>query len=139
MGKPEFVQLHNHSEYSLLDGIIRFTDKDGHPAELLRNLAKDGAKGMALTDHGNMYGAVEFYNQCIEVGLNPIVGMEAYFSKGTRTDRGHSQKENCHLTLLARNFAGYQNLMELSSRAFLEGYYYDPRIDRELLSGRSEG
>jgi DNA polymerase-3 subunit alpha len=139
MGKPEFVHLHNHSEYSLLDGIIRFTDKDGKPAELLRNLAKDGAKGMALTDHGNMYGAIEFYTQCNAVGLNPIVGLEAYFSKGARTDRGHSQKENCHLTLWARNFEGYQNLMELSSRAFLEGYYYDPRIDRELLGKFGKG
>jgi DNA polymerase-3 subunit alpha len=139
MGKSEFVHLHNHSEYSLLDGIIRFTDKDGRPAELLRGLVKDGAKGMALTDHGNMYGAVEFYDQCREVGLNPIIGMEAYFSKGSRTDRGHSQKENCHLTLLSRDYAGYQNLMELSSKAFLEGYYYDPRIDRELLSRYGKG
>ena len=139
MGKPEFVHLHNHSEYSLLDGLIRFTDKDGKPSELLRNLAKDGAKGMALTDHGNMYGAIEFYTQCNAVGLNPIIGLEAYFSKGTRTDRGHSQKENCHLLLLARNFEGYQNLMELSTRAFLEGYYYDPRIDRELLAKYGKG
>lgn len=139
MGKPEFVHLHNHSEYSLLDGLIRFTDKDGRPAELLRNLAKDGAKGMAITDHGNMYGAIDFYTQCIAVGLNPIIGLEAYFSKGTRTDRGHSQKENCHLTLWARNFEGYQNLMELSSRAFLEGYYYDPRIDRDLLGKFGKG
>ncbi|MBI5240330.1 MAG: DNA polymerase III subunit alpha [Elusimicrobia bacterium] len=144
MGKSEFVHLHNHSEYSLLDGIIRFTEKDpkdkkDKPAELLRNLAKDYAKGMALTDHGNMYGAVEFYNQCRAVGLKPIIGMEAYFSKGTRTDRGHSQKENCHLTLLSRDYAGYQNLMELSSKAFLEGYYYDPRIDRELLSKYGKG
>ncbi|MCX5797818.1 MAG: DNA polymerase III subunit alpha [Elusimicrobia bacterium] len=139
MGKPEFVHLHNHSEYSLLDGIIRFTDKDGKPGELLKNLVKEGAKGMALTDHGNMYGAVEFYNQCREVGLKGIVGMESYFSKGSRTDRGHSQKENCHLTLWARNYEGYQNLMELSSLAFLEGYYYDPRIDRELLGKFSKG
>ena len=139
MGKPEFVHLHNHSEYSLLDGIIRFTDKDGKPAELLRHLARDGAKGMAMTDHGNMYGAIEFYSQCSAVGLNPIVGCEVYFAKGKRSDRGHSQKENCHLTLLARNFEGYQNLMVLSSRAFLEGYYYDPRIDRELLARHGRG
>lgn len=139
MGKPEFVHLHNHSEYSLLDGLIRFTDKDGKPSELLRNLAHDGAKGMALTDHGNMYGAVEFYSQCNAVGLTPVVGCEVYFSKGKRTDRGHSQKENCHLTLLARNLEGYQNLMELSSKAFLEGYYYDPRIDRELLARHGKG
>ena len=139
MAKPEFVHLHNHSEYSLLDGILRFTDKEGKPSELLRNLARDGAKGMALTDHGNMYGAVEFYTQCEAVGLKPIVGCETYFSKGKRTDRGHSQKENCHLTLLARNFEGYQNLMALSTRAFLEGFYYDPRIDRELLAQHKKG
>ncbi len=139
MSKPEFVHLHNHSEYSLLDGIIRFSDKDGKPSELLRNLARDGAKGMALTDHGNMYGAIDFYTQCGAVGLKPIVGLESYFSKGKRSDRGHSQKENCHLTILARNFEGYQNLMALSSRAFLEGYYYDPRIDREILAQHKKG
>ncbi len=140
MNKAEFVHLHNHSEYSMLDGIIRFTDKDGkQPSQLLRNLARDGAKGMAMTDHGNMYGAIDFYAQCRKVGLNPIVGCEVYFSKGKRTDRGHSQKENCHLTLLARNFEGYQNLMQLSTKAFLEGYYYDPRIDRELLAQHAKG
>ncbi|MFA6002861.1 MAG: DNA polymerase III subunit alpha, partial [Elusimicrobiota bacterium] len=139
MANPEFVHLHNHSEYSLLDGIIRFTDKDGKPSELLRGLARDGAKGMAMTDHGNMYGAIDFYTQCTAVGLRPIVGCEVYFAKGKKTDRGHSQKENCHLTLLARNFEGYQNLMALSSRAFLEGFYYDPRIDREMLAEHSKG
>src|SRR5438105_752843 len=128
-GKPEFVHLHNHSEYSLMDGMIRLSDHSGGPSEALKRLAADGAKAFALTDHGNMYGAVEFYLHCKKLGINPIVGCEMYFSKGKLTDRGHSQKENCHLTVLARNHDGYQNLMQMASTAFLEGYYYDPRAD----------
>ncbi|MBI3551996.1 MAG: DNA polymerase III subunit alpha [Elusimicrobia bacterium] len=138
-GKPEFVHLHNHSEYSLLDGVIRVSDRSGAPSELLKSLAASGAKGMALTDHGNMYGAVEFYSNCVKVGLNPIVGCEMYFSKGKLTDRGHSQKENCHLTVLARNFEGYQNLMQLVTTGFTEGYYYDPRVDKDLLAKHAKG
>ncbi len=138
-GKPEFVHLHNHSEYSLLDGITRFTDHDGGPSELLKSLAHEGARGLALTDHGNLYGAVEFYTQCNKVGLNPIIGCEMYMAKGSRLDRGGSQKENCHLTVLARNLEGYENLMLLSSKGFLEGFYYDARIDRELLAKHSKG
>ena len=139
MSKPEFVHLHNHSEYSLMDGVIRLSDKDGKPSSALKDLAASGAKGFALTDHGNMYGAVEFYSNAKAVGLKAIIGIETYISKGTRFDRGHSQKENCHLTLLAKNFEGYQNMMELSSIAFKEGYYYDPRIDKELLAKHSKG
>ncbi|MBI4061697.1 MAG: DNA polymerase III subunit alpha [Elusimicrobia bacterium] len=139
MPKPEFVHLHNHSEYSLMDGVIRLSDKDGHPSQALKDLAAAGAKGFAITDHGNMYGAVEFYSNAKAVGLKAIIGCEMYISKGTRFDRGHSQMENCHLTVLAKNFAGYQNLMELCSKAFLEGYYYDPRIDKELLAKHSKG
>ena len=139
MSKPEFVHLHNHSEYSLMDGVIRLSDKDGKPSQALKDLANSGAKGFAITDHGNMYGAVEFYSNAKAVGLKAIIGCEMYISKGTRFDRGHSQKENCHLTILAKNFEGYQNLMQLSSKAFLEGYYYDPRIDKELLAKHSKG
>jgi DNA polymerase-3 subunit alpha len=139
MSKPEFVHLHNHSEYSLMDGVIRLSDKDGKPSQALKDLADSGAKGFAITDHGNMYGAVEFYSNAKAVGLKAIIGCEMYISKGTRFDRGHSQKENCHLTVLAKNFEGYQNLMELCSIAFLEGYYYDPRIDKELLAKHSKG
>ncbi len=139
MSKPEFVHLHNHSEYSLMDGVIRLSDKDGRPSQALKDLAAAGAKGFALTDHGNMYGAVEFYSNAKAVGLKAIIGCEMYISKGTRFDRGHSQKENCHLTVLAKNFEGYQNLMELCSIAFQEGYYYDPRIDKELLAKHSKG
>jgi DNA polymerase-3 subunit alpha len=139
MSKPEFVHLHNHSEYSLMDGVIRLSDKDGKPSQALKDLANSGAKGFAVTDHGNMYGAVEFYSNAKAVGLKAIIGCEMYISKGTRFDRGHSQKENCHLTVLAKNFEGYQNLMELCSIAFTEGYYYDPRIDKELLAKHSKG
>ncbi len=139
MPKPEFVHLHNHSEYSLMDGIIRLSDKDGRPSQALKDLAETGAKGFAITDHGNMYGAVEFYANAKAVGLKAIIGCEMYISKGTRFDRGHSQKENCHLTVLAKNYEGYQNLMQLCSVAFQEGYYYDPRIDKELLAKHSKG
>ena len=118
MSKPEFVHLHNHSEYSLMDGVIRLSDTSGKPSQALKDLAASGAKGFAVTDHGNMYGAVEFYSNAKAVGLKAIIGCEMYISKGTRFDRGHSQKENCHLTVLAKNFEGYQNLMELCSMRF---------------------
>ncbi|MDE2491882.1 MAG: DNA polymerase III subunit alpha [Elusimicrobia bacterium] len=137
--KPEFVHLHNHSEYSLMDGVIRLSDGHGKPSQTLKDLAASGAKGFAVTDHGNMYGAIEFYSCAKAVGLKAILGCEMYISKGTRFDRGHSQKENCHLTILAKNYEGYQNLMELNSIAFKEGYYYDPRIDKELLAKHSKG
>lgn len=139
MSKPEFVHLHNHSEYSLMDGVIRLTDAKGNASQALKDLAASGAKGFAVTDHGNMYGAIEFYSAAKSVGLKAIIGCEMYISKGTRFDRGHSQKENCHLTVLAKNYEGYQNLMELCSIAFKEGYYYDPRIDKELLAKHSKG
>ncbi len=137
--KPEFVHLHNHSEYSLMDGVIRLTDGHGKPSQALKDLAASGARGFAVTDHGNMYGAIEFYSAAKSLGLKAILGCEMYISKGTRFDRGHSQKENCHLTVLAKNYEGYQNLMELCSIAFKEGYYYDPRIDKELLAKHSKG
>src|ERR1039457_6125333 len=137
--RPEFVHLHNHSEYSLLDGITRFSDHEGKPSELLKSLAHEKARGMAITDHGNLYGAIEFYSQCNAVGLKPIIGCEMYLAKGSRLDRGGSQKDNCHLTVLARNHEGYQNLMALSTTGFLEGFYYDARIDRELLAKHSKG
>jgi DNA polymerase-3 subunit alpha len=138
--KPEFVHLHNHSEYSLLDGTTRWSDHSGKgPSELLKRLAHDGARAIACTDHGNLYGAIEFYDRCRKVGLKPIIGCEMYLAKNSRFDRKGSQRDNCHLTVLARNFEGYQNLMALSSKGFLEGYYYDPRIDKEILAEHSKG
>ena len=133
--RPEFVHLHNHSEYSLMDGITRFSDMDGKgPSELLKSLAHEKTRGMGLSDHGNLSGAIEFYTRCNEVGIKPIIGCELYTAKGSRKDRGGSQKDNCHLTVFARNNEGYQNLMALSTAGFLEGFYYDARIDRELLA-----
>ncbi|MBI3299961.1 MAG: DNA polymerase III subunit alpha [Elusimicrobia bacterium] len=139
MSGPQFVHLHNHSEYSLLDGTIRITDHKGKPSAALEALAASGTKALALTDHGNLYGALEFYTNCKKVGIKPIVGCEMYLAKKSRLEKSGSQKDNCHLTVLARNFEGYQNLMALSSKGFLEGYYYDPRIDKELLASHAKG
>ena len=136
---PQFVHLHNHSEYSLLDGTIRLSDHKKNPSDALNKLAQSGAKALALTDHGNLYGAIEFYSNCKKVGIKPIIGCEMYLAKKSRHEKSGSQKENCHLTVLARNFEGYQNLMALSSKSFLEGYYYDPRIDKELLASHAKG
>ena len=136
---PDFVHLHNHTEYSLLDGMTRITGEKDSPSALLVELAKQGAKGVAITDHGNLYGAIEFYLRCRKAGLKPIIGCEMYMAKGSHKERSGSQKDNRHITVLARNFEGYQNLMALSSKAFLEGFYYDARIDRELLAEHSKG
>src|SRR5271156_2310698 len=137
--KQEFIHLHNHSEYSLLDGITRFSDHDGKPSEFLKTLAQQDTRSLGLTDHGNLFGAIEFYSQCTAVGIKPIIGCEMYLAKGKRTERSGSQKDNCHLTVLARNSEGYQNLMALASTGYLEGFYYDPRIDKELLAKHSKG
>ena len=132
---PPFVHLHCHSHYSLLDG--------ASPIEKLVSRAKDlGMNALALTDHGNLYGAVQFYRECREAGINPVLGYEAYVAPGSRFDKGgaHNSKDaSYHLTLLAQNRAGFRNLVKLSSRAFLEGFYHKPRIDRELLADYSEG
>ncbi|MFA6029869.1 MAG: DNA polymerase III subunit alpha [Elusimicrobiota bacterium] len=135
----DFVHLHNHTEYSLMDGVTPIS-KDKGPSDLLLELAKQGAKGLAITDHGNLYGAVEFYLRCRKAGIKPIVGCEFYLAKGKRTDRAGSQREvNRHITVLARSYEGYENLMALSTKAFLEGFYYDPRIDKELLAAHAKG
>ncbi|MBI4057436.1 MAG: DNA polymerase III subunit alpha [Elusimicrobia bacterium] len=136
---PEFVHLHNHSEYSLLDGTVRFTDDKGKPAEFLKNMAAAKTSALAVTDHGNLYGAIEFYESCHDVGMKPIIGCEVYLAKGSRLDRSGTRRDNCHLTLLAQNYEGYQNLMALVSKAFLEGFYHDPRIDKKLLAEHANG
>ena len=137
--KPDFVHLHNHSEYSLLDGLIRFVDLKGGTSDFLKRLIQENTRAMALTDHGNLYGTIEFYTQCRQIGIKPVIGCELYVAKKSRTLREGPQSDNCHLTVLARTFEGYQNLMALSSRGFLEGFYYAPRIDRELLSKHAKG
>jgi DNA polymerase-3 subunit alpha len=131
---PPFAHLHCHSHYSLLDG--------ASPIDALVKRAKElGMNALAITDHGNLYGALEFYQACRDEGLNPIVGYEAYVAPGSRRDRSASAQgeTSYHLTLLAANRTGFENLVKLSSKAFLEGFYHKPRIDRELLAAHSEG
>jgi DNA polymerase-3 subunit alpha len=136
MSSRPFVHLHCHSHYSLLDGASKIP-------ELVRRAQALGMPALALTDHGNLYGAVEFLREAKSAGLLPIVGLEAYVAPGRRTDRsggGASGQEYAfHLTLLARNAAGFRNLMRLSSLSFLEGFYYKPRIDKEILERHAEG
>ncbi len=129
----DYVHLHNHTHHSLLDGLTKI------PA--LINLVKDfGMTAVAITDHGTMSGSIEFYKAAIEAGIKPIIGMEAYIANRSRHDRDPvKDKARYHLTILAMNNIGYQNLMELSSLAQLEGMYYKPRIDHELLEKYNEG
>ncbi len=130
MKVSQFVHLHVHSEYSLLDGACRID-------RLCRRAAEDGATAIALTDHGVMYGAMEFYYAAREVGLTPILGCEAYVAPRGRLDR--TAREEAHVTLLAADLIGYRNLIALVSKGFLEGYYYKPRIDLELLAQHHDG
>jgi DNA polymerase-3 subunit alpha len=140
MSHAEFVHLHNHTEYSLLDGATRLTDEKGNPSEFIRSMAAAKYPSLAITDHGNLFGAVEFYRVCTEVGINPIVGIEAYIAPHSRLDRSGSPGEaSYHMTILSYNETGYRNLMKLTSQSYLQGYYYKPRIDREILAQHSEG
>jgi DNA polymerase-3 subunit alpha len=141
-----FVHLHNHTEYSMLDGAARVE-------EMVLAAKADGQTAIGITDHGNLYGVIDFYEACRKHGLTPIIGLEAYMAANSRFDRpprrgkiddtgGETeggQKLYHHLTLLAESNQGYRNLRELSSKAFLEGYYYKPRLDWELLERYSEG
>jgi DNA polymerase-3 subunit alpha len=129
-----FVHLHVHSHYSLLDGGNRIEDLVARAKEL-------GMGSLALTDHGNLFGAVEFHKAARDAGIKPILGMEAYISPTTRQDRsmGKIQTAAYHMLLLAMNETGWRNLVKLSSRAYLEGFYYRPRVDRQLLSEFNEG
>ena len=133
---PPFVHLHCHSHYSLLDGASRLP-------ELTRRARALGMEALALTDHGNMYGAVELLRESKAAGIKPIVGMEAYVAPRHRAEKARGgvlgKKVYFHLTLLARTGEGFRNLMRLSSAAFLEGYYYRPRIDHEILERHAEG
>ncbi len=129
-----FCHLHVHSHYSLLDGGNRIKD-------LVSTARSHGMKSLALTDHGNLFGAIDFYTTCQAEGIKPLLGMEAYISPTTRQDRsmGSISQAAYHLLLLATDREGWKNLLRLSSRAYLEGFYYRPRIDRELLSQFNKG
>ena len=129
-----FAHLHCHTHYSLLDGANKIPD-------LVKKVKELGMNACAVTDHGNLYGALEFYQKCRENDVNPILWYEAYVAPGHRTDRSASRMKDAafHLTLLAMNRTGFQNLTRMASRAFLEGFYYKPRIDKELLQQHHEG
>ncbi len=124
-----FTHLHVHTEYSLLDGFSRIS-------ELMDRAKELGQEAIALTDHGVLYGALQFYKEAKARGIKPIIGVEAYVAQGSRLDQ---TKQPYHMTLLARNEAGYRNLLQLATRAHLEGFYYKPRMDRELLEQHHEG
>lgn len=129
----DFVHLHNHSEYSLLDGLSKIK-------EMVKRAKDLSMKAIAITDHGNMYGAISFYKECLEIGIKPIIGCEIYVSRRTRHDKEAGvDSDSNHLILLAKNNIGYKNLMKIISIANLEGYYYRPRTDMELLKEYREG
>ena len=123
----KFVHLHNHSEYSLLDGLSKIT-------KMVKACKDLGMDSIALTDHGVMYGAIEFYKECLSAGIKPIIGVEAYVApRSHKLKEGKADTEPFHLTLLAKNYEGYLNLLKLVSISHLEGFYYKPRIDKGLL------
>ena len=150
-GEPDvadsFVHLHQHTEYSMLDGAARIGD-------VVTSAVKDGQPAMGITDHGNMYGVLDFYKECRNQGVKPIIGSELYMAherrderlqlRGARMDDSGGEAEGgkkpyYHLTTLVENATGYKNLIQLSSRAFMEGYYRKPKVDWEILAEHSEG
>jgi DNA polymerase-3 subunit alpha len=132
----DFVHLHNHSDYSILDGAITVE-------KLVKKTAELGMKAVALTDHGNMFGAIDFYQAARKAGIRPIIGEEFYMAPGSRkvkeSSRNNGEETSYHLILMAKDITGYRNLMKLSSVAFTEGFYYKPRIDFEVLESYHEG
>ena len=130
-----FVHLHLHTQFSLLDGANQIEP-------LIRQIKTFGQPAVAMTDHGNMFGAIEFYRKAKEIGVKPIIGCEAYMALGSRhakKDSGLAHNDYYHLILLARNLTGYQNLIKLVSKAYLEGFYYKPRMDKDILKEHHEG
>lgn len=130
---PEFVHLHVHTQFSLLDGLSRIP-------QLVEKAKTLGQKSIAITDHGNLHGALEFYKTCLEKEIKPIIGAEIYVARKDYTQKSFDNgNETDHLTVLARNFEGYQNLMRLLSEASINGFYYRPRVDKNLLKKFSKG
>ena len=132
--KSEFIHLHNHSDNSLLDGAQTINT-------IINTMDDLSMDSVALTEHGNLFGAISFYNQAKSSGVKPIIGCEVYVAKGSRFDKekgaigGHYN----HLILLAQNFEGYKNLMKIVTHGYLEGFYYKPRVDLEVLKEHNEG
>jgi len=130
----DFVHLHLHTEWSLLDGAIRIDD-------LVGRLIEYKMPGCAITDHGTLYGIIHFYTKLKSAGLKPILGCEFYVAENSRFEKKAAKKGEVgtHLVLLAKNKEGYQNLLKLASIAYLEGFYYKPRIDKEVLKNYHQG
>ncbi|MCK4965584.1 DNA polymerase III subunit alpha, partial [bacterium] len=131
----EFIHLHNHTTYSLLDSASKIGD-------LVKAAKQNNMDALAITDHGNMFGVIEFYKAAMKEGIKPIIGMEAYLARGSKLDKtyqGGISQAYYHLTLLAKNTAGYKNLIKLSSIGYLEGFYYRPRIDKDDLKKYGHG
>src|SRR5262245_40955299 len=127
-----FTHLHLHTEYSLLDGLTRIP-------QLMERVKDMGQEAVAMTDHGALYGAIDFYRAARNNGIKPIIGVEGYVAPGSRLTRDVGDKQPYHLTMLARNKTGYRNLLKLVTSSHLEGYYYRPRMDRELMEKHGEG
>ena len=129
----KFVHLHTHSHYSLLDGL-------GKIPEIVSRVKELGMEALALTDHGAMYGVIEFYQECVKQGIKPIIGVETYIAPRRMTDKQPKIDSNpYHLILLAKNETGYKNLLYLVTQAHLVGHYYRPRIDKEILKNHAKG
>ena len=121
-----FTHLHVHTEYSLLDGMCRIP-------QLVQRAKELGMGSLAITDHGVMYGVIEFYLAAREAGIKPIIGCEVYLTPGDRSSRSAQGKDYYHLVLLAKDGTGYKNLIQLVTKAHLEGFYYKPRVDKRLI------
>ena len=140
MKKQNFVHLHNHSEYSLFDGLLRFTDNTGRPSDFMLELAKQKGAAMAITDHGNMYGVMDFYFTAEKLGIKPIIGCEVYVQRTPIADKSEgSHKGAGHLVLLASDLQGYSNLCQIVSKSFLKGFNHGPKVDLELLAMHNKG
>src|SRR5687767_3316859 len=126
-----FVHLHCHTDYSLLDGACEIN-------QLMKLVAEQKMPAVAMTDHGNLFGAVEFYNAAKDKGVHPVIGCEVYVTQKSFTEKNESNRYN-HLVLLCESIEGYRNLTNLVSTAFLEGFYQKPRIDKHLLAQHSKG
>jgi DNA polymerase III subunit alpha len=134
MSTKPFAHLHCHSHFSLLDGA-------GSIDNLVRRAKSHGMNALALTDHGNLHGALQFYRKAQAAEINPIIGYEAYIAPGSRRDKnaGNMKEASYHLTLLCQNRTGFKNLIKMASAAYLEGFYFKPRIDKQLLEEHHEG